>query len=232
MNVEIEMNDFLRNSIPGYIFVLVFLSFDMIDGKIDFFQSFNGITGTELVIGLIIAGFPIGFIIQNLYRALFNLFGLERPWEHREMVAMEDALGHKVDLSKIGGNQNLPDEKVLSWLLDIFLMEKNESKYRERSRLTISWVHSTGASIIAIFLGFGVFILSSLWLDNCFLCCGSSSEVFLLVVIFWGSIALGLLQARTVYLHHHQIMSRHFIFRNIERLRPFLEGEKNKDGTQ
>ena len=75
-----DKHDLLRNAVPGYVFLIVILSFYAIDNRLDSIKAYS-------LIG-VVAGFPLGFIFAVLYRSIRHiLFG-----EQARMELMEKSI--------------------------------------------------------------------------------------------------------------------------------------------
>jgi hypothetical protein len=137
-----DKHDLLRNAVPGYVFLIVILSFYAIDNRLDSISSYS-------LIG-VVAGFPIGFIFAVLYRSICHILS-------REQAGMELAdkkiieLKFKETFKKI--MKEYPDinkNRVASNSLTYFLSRNDNNPFKERLDYLITYVHALGASCFAI----------------------------------------------------------------------------------
>src|SRR3989338_4864253 len=128
--MSIDKHDLFRNAIPGFVFLVVILSFYATNESLDRISN-----GQGALLGLI-AGLPLGFIIQNMYRCLHVWF------EQKTIDKKESAL---VDDKKINGT--LREKASYLW----FQISKSTHKaWKERIDFLYSYMHALGASALAI----------------------------------------------------------------------------------
>ena len=81
--MNLDKHDLFRNATPGFVFLVVVLSFYIGSGHLQDISN-----GQEAFLGLI-AGFPVGIIIQSLYRVWHVYF----PWgEQNSLNRLESSL--------------------------------------------------------------------------------------------------------------------------------------------
>ncbi len=154
-----DKHDLLRTAMPGYVFFLVMFIFALADGIQSSISS-----KSELLI--LLAGFPIGYGINFLYRILFHItvFGCtcrrsEQQWmEEKDADLILEIVGEK--------RKNNTDNKLLSNLLLFTFQNSSNKTFQERCDHLMSQIHSLGASSLAI-------VLAVFSWPACKLICGS-----------------------------------------------------------
>ncbi len=238
--MNLEKQDFLRNAVPGYIYFLVILSFYLITGQLNVLLEDLGIltcTGkfTELapILGLVVSGFPVGFIIQSIYRVWHSRS------DHREMENIEaDILKEQFSqepkiLERIPGTPErvFPSDRPgrrYSWFLELFLMEKGDKEVRNRLQILMWWIHSLGGAIVAILAA--IFTLGmSFILEHCCYPCGiviidCARFIFL---IFWFLICLTFWYVREDTKNIFHVLWRHFVYVNRGGIKEFINKENS-----
>ncbi len=140
MNVEIDKHDLFRNAIPGYVFLIVIFSFYAITEHLD------AIKEAPLAIVSIVAGFPLGFILHAIYRAVFHIWSGEQADMDEQNADMLRAIMKKK--SQICQSE---DNKKLSHGLLLIFAKSNEG-FQGRIHFLISYIHALGGSALAILL--------------------------------------------------------------------------------
>ena len=72
--MNIDKHDLFRNVIPGYIFIIVILSFYAFRNTLDSIAVSEAQKFLLVIFAGIPVGFPLGFIIQALYRIIFHVW--------------------------------------------------------------------------------------------------------------------------------------------------------------
>lgn len=154
--MNLDKDDLFRNATPGFVFILVILSFYASSGLIK--TSFNDTTVSILTI---VAGFPIGFILQSVHRMAIHTFLRER-----ENMQKKEYDEFKVDRTE--KNSEEFSEKVA-----FELNEDKNKKYRERIDFLNTYFHALGGSAVAVWVAifllethsfFGPLFYGELWL--------------------------------------------------------------------
>ena len=174
--MTLDKDDLLRNAAPGYVFMTVLASFIAI-------SDHASIIGSQAAFVGLFAGYPIGSIIQIIYRTIFHV-------TMREQGAME-ANEAKLLLSEI--SKTLKKDESVD---DVFFLHGNRraglllalttkryfKEYRARLEFLVGYMHFLGASILAI-----CFSLTLVW---CLLFFGTVKnlrpETFLCFEFFWA----------------------------------------------
>lgn len=140
--MNIDKDDLFRNATPGFVFILVILSFYASSGPIK--ESFNN---TIVSILTIVAAFPIGFILQSVHRmAIHTFFGERERMQKKEYDEFKEKRPEK--------NSEEFSEKVAFELND----DKNK-KYRERIDFLNTYFHALGGSAVAVWAA--IFLLET-----------------------------------------------------------------------
>lgn len=145
--MNFDKEDLFRNAIPGYIFLVVILSFYAVTNRLDHIE------GTAGDLMLAVSGIPLGFLIQSIYRVTLHI-GLLREQDKMEKDdarAIPQEVLNAV-LSKFRP-PNLNDAQgIFSQWLALSLNREENKPFRDRINFLISYVHALGASSLAIFL--------------------------------------------------------------------------------
>jgi len=212
--MNLEKNELLRSATPGYIYLLVILSFKiLIERSISF--------KIEEFAPLLISGFPIGYIIQAIYRWWHSFFGDHSRMEQVEAAILQDELNNDL-IQRIPTTPpqvfliDRPGRR-LSWFMESFLMECGNSEIRDRLRSLMLWVHSLGGSSFSIIIAcLTLIIYTKAYALN-----------FLLFLSGWILIALILARVRTDTQNIFHVVWRHFVYINRKKITTFIE-ERNK----
>jgi len=138
MNMDsVDKDDLFRNAIPGFVFIMVVLSFIIINKDFEFFKE------TAQILLSIIAAFPIGFIIQSLHRFAHAVFG-----EQRDMRDEEHRLLNQ-NLTRLN-IRNIIESDISAQILAFSLDQKQNAHFRTRINFHNSYWLALGASSIAI----------------------------------------------------------------------------------
>lgn len=140
--MNIDKDDLFRNATPGFVFILVILSFYARSGLIK--ASFNDTTVSILTI---VAGFPIGFILQSIHRMAIHTFLRER-----ENMQKKEYDEFKKDRSE-------KDHKEFSQTVSFELNEDKNKKFRERIDFLNTYFHALGGSAVAVWVA--IFLLET-----------------------------------------------------------------------
>lgn len=148
--MNIDKDDLFRNATPGFVFILVILSFYASSGLIK--ASFNDTTVSILTI---VAGFPIGFIIQSVHRMAIHTLSGER----------EDMQKNEYNKFKKDRPENNPEE--FSQKVAFELNEGKNKKFRERIDFLNTYFHALGGSAVAILVAIPLLLYSPLFKSLC-----------------------------------------------------------------
>ncbi len=132
--MSFDKHDLFRNAVPGFVFLTVFLSFYAVTGRLADISK-----GQETILG-IVAGFPLGFIIQNLYRFCHNYLG------ERTRIDRDEATLIPHDMP----NATSREKGHYVWFQ---LSLRDNAEWKDRIDFLYSYMHALGASILAIVLG-------------------------------------------------------------------------------
>ena len=187
--MTLDKDDLLRNAAPGYVFITVVASFLVISDKTYVDASRFAVVG-------LFAGYPLGVIIQIVYRSLFHVsFG-----QHGEQAQMEndEAALMCSELKKIHQNGEIIDEAFFAQgsrkpsLLLSLVTKKYFDGHESRLGFLAGYVHFLGASILAIYGGLSlVWVISESKMINT-----KFPGVFLCFLFFWAFISLVLYLGR------------------------------------
>lgn len=238
MNVDLDIHDILRNLLPGLIFLIVLISYDFCDGVIDCvlleFDNFG-----EAALALIFI-YPIGFIIQSIYRFIHIEFGEQERMETFESVHFTKDTNISFGENYFEEREHFNQAKVGSYALDIFFWKTPEgSAFRPRAEFFVTRIHSLGAVATAIILG--SFLIASYLL----ICVTSvlmdlhavigSLQLSLepiqflygwLMIIFWLIMVFILTEVRSNYQEAFQVSMRHFIYTHRGELIRFFRDQR------
>ena len=154
-----DKHDLFRNSVPGFIFLIVILSFYAITESLDKICGAQG--GGQAAILSLISGFPLGFIIQSLYRIIFHVGSGEQ--------ASLDKFEASLVENMFSGSDR---DKAHFFISQTF--EPGNKHWRERINFMYSYIHSLGASVLAIALA--LIVLFSIKYPLSILCCECSID--------------------------------------------------------
>lgn len=149
--MNLDKHDLLRNAGPGFIFLIVILSFYAVSGKLDDLKDVHS------AILVLVAGFPLGLVIQSLYRIVFHVWFGEQAASDRDEAALVDDTVYK------GSTR---EKAHYVWFQ---LYASKFSEWRGRLQFLYSYAHSLGASVLAIGMAL-VFMFTvkyPLWLMIC-----------------------------------------------------------------
>lgn len=168
MEKNFDVTTLFRMVIPGYIFLLVLFSF-----KPELFLNLN----VHPVL-LTLAGIPIGFASQTIWRFIFFLLCLEDNLTEsdREYIANEKGIRMEGDEQKSDFTEQ--DNFYYSASIDYLLLTTDKLKeLNSHIRFLYTRMYSSGSVIISIIGGIALFI-STFW-DKSF------SNIFWWIAIFW-----------------------------------------------
>ena len=148
--MNLDKHDLFRNAVPGFVFLVVVLSFYAVTERID------NINDTQKAIVLFVAGFPLGFIIHSIYRIVFHIGGCclseQKKMEEKDAKIMRGMFCENEKMKELErkysdcSNKN----KVLSLLLLFSLSEEKNKEWKNRIDFLFSYLHSLGSSILSI----------------------------------------------------------------------------------
>ena len=198
--MNIDKHDLFRNVFPGYVFLIVILSFYAVRNALDSITAVEAQKAVLAVFAGIPIGFPLGFIIQTLYRIVFHVwtFGFweQNKMEEEDANIIQDALDDngKAAVNKLVLNykDNRERNKALSQLISLFQNQQANKGYMDRINFLISNAHALGASALAIFMAL-MFILSRkypIW--NLHLCAWNNADAVWvnLLFVFWFGVII------------------------------------------
>ena len=171
--MNFDKHDLFRNVVPGFVFLIVVLSFYGFSGTLKNIQDNQG------TLVALVAGFPLGFIIYNIYRIVFHIgVGEQRMMEEDDAEIMRKIVKEKTLFVENEFDKKEEKNKALSHFLLAIL---NDTQFwKERNDFLSSYIHSLGASVLAIFLAlvFMVFVKTD------------KSFQSLDLLIFWFAVAI------------------------------------------
>jgi hypothetical protein len=188
---KLSQQDIFRDVLPGYIFLVVVLSFILpIYPKVlsESGVSINGLIG-------LVAGFPLGHIFQKVNR-WWHGWKVRPKMEEKEAEIVRDWIGEKIIKNLVDGLKIEEDRvtaklirmflnlfcrgkdrkekeknRVLSMAVELFINKECNACYKERFYNEISRMHSAGASCIAILIGILVAVTFYSFADNIYSFC-------------------------------------------------------------
>lgn len=176
--MNIDKDNLFRNATPGFVFILVILSFYASSGLIK--ASFNTATVSILTIA---AGFPIGFILQSIHRMAIHTFLGER--ENMQKNEYEEFKKDRPERNHEEFSQTVAFE----------LNDDKNKKYRERIDFLNTYFHALGGSAVAIL---AAIIFLQYWFPFKSLC-KNSSCLDIVWFIVWIILCYGRIQVRKEY---------------------------------
>src|SRR3989338_3006805 len=156
MNIGTDKDDLFRNSVPGYVFIVVIMSFYALIGRL------TVIADTAQAILTLVAGFPLGFIFYYIYRFVhikvpFRFLSAKgKAWmsEQRHMEKQEaDLIMKKLKTRSESLELDISEEvknRDLSQLFELYLCKPENEGFRARNHSLIMRVHALSGSIVAI----------------------------------------------------------------------------------
>jgi len=172
--MNLDKHDLFRNAVPGFVFLVVILSFYA------FTQNLDKINENQKALVLAVSGFPLGFIIYAIYRITLH-FPLEQPkLEQDDMVIIRKILPEGLDLGGDCKNKG----KAYSLILLYSLTREENIPWRERIEFLFSYTHALGASVLSIFLA--IIFYSIIKWNNLL----TDPEWSFACIIIWFAIAL------------------------------------------
>lgn len=157
--MTLDKDDLFRNATPGSVFMIVILSFKIVN------RDFYGFDETSKLLLSIAAVFPIGFIIQTIHRFVFHIACCEqKTMRENDCKLLEDKLELKnkitENLKKIGGKECDHFAQVVAFALD----KKDNEHFKIRINFLNSYFHALGASALAVGMAiFIVLVTESFW---------------------------------------------------------------------
>ncbi len=144
--MTLEKDDLFRNVTPGFIFVLVLLSYGLIDkGILEIFR-----TQVSSILTVAVA-FPIGFIIQSTHRFAWHVGCCEQckmqQRELREFIGR--AAGRKVARHFRVANR-IQRGKFVAQLIAFALDREENGHFKIRINFLNTYFHALGASALAV----------------------------------------------------------------------------------
>ncbi len=134
--MNLDKHDLFRNTVPGFIFLIVIFSYFIISSQ-----------STENISPLLsfIAAFPLGFIIHALYRIVFHIwFGEQDVMEKEEVEIIKNSSGL--------GKYKEASPKQIAHLLWFAMSENENENWKHRIDFSYSFIHALGGTCLAIFL--------------------------------------------------------------------------------
>jgi len=172
--MNVDKHDLFRNVVPGFIFLIVVISF------YGFTESLNNIKTNQIALVTLVAGFPLGFIIQHLYRIIFHIWRQEQRQMEEDDASIIRKICEDKTLSLEKGYDRCKDkDRALSHLF-MFILSEN-SEWKSRIDFLFSYIHSLGASALAILMA----IAFMGWVKTT-----RVTECWLLVIIWLGVAAI------------------------------------------
>ena len=190
--MTLDKDDLFRNVMPGFVFIVVILSFKIIN------RDFYDLNETSKLLLSITAAFPIGFIIQTIHRFILHVACCEqKTMQKDEYGLLEDnpELKNKItkNLEEAGGKDWEKLAQLVAFSLDI---EENKC-FKIRINFLNSYFHALGASSVAVLFAF---LTVSFFYQR---------PTFLVTV--WSLIALAFLYGRKEVREDYQLCRKLFI---------------------
>lgn len=132
--MNLDKHDLFRNAVPGFVFLVVILSFYAVTESLEDLNK-----GQGALLGLV-AGFPLGFVIHSLYRIVFHvLLGEQSAIDREEAALVTNEVPEGSDREKA--------HRV--WFE---LYRSAHEAWKERIGFLWSYVHALGAAALAVSL--------------------------------------------------------------------------------
>jgi len=204
--MNVDKTDLFRFVIPGYVFLLVFVSFFVMAGR-------YVLLGKNIDLIILLAGIPIGYVLSFVYRRILY------QWLISPSVGEEALQRHQNDVLRdyLGANY---EGLLASFRLNNFRAEEAVSEYVNQrlfgtesipmQAFRMTALHSLGGAVFSIIVA--LFILTSFHVSCLPYFVASSWGVLL----FWMFIIWALMLAYGRMFHH----SRLYWTIAIRRLRP------------
>lgn len=159
--MNLDKHDLFRNAIPGFVFLVVILSFYAVTEKLE------NINANQEALVALVAGFPLGFIIHSLYRLVFHIwtfgFSEQQKIEEEDGEIIRRLIGFKTKPFEESFKKCKEREKALSNVLLLILREESVP-WRERIDFLFSYVHALGSSSVSILAALVFMWLVKRWL--------------------------------------------------------------------
>ena len=146
MNIKLDKDDLFRNAVPGYVFLVVITSFYAALGKLD------KITDVAQTILVVVAGFPLGFVIHYIYRFFHIFLREQRRMEAFEAELITERLNEDIVQSLRLDNEPTRRNRELSQLFELFLCASENKTLKDRNHFLIMRVHSLSGAIVAMLI--------------------------------------------------------------------------------
>lgn len=211
MEFELDKHEVFRTVVPGFIFLFVLFSFYLFANN--FVVNMNDNISSFLTVMALAITLPIGFLIYHIYRAFHVCFGEQREWESFEAEKIEEATGKDI-LKKRDKKSKV---KLLSWLLEVVLHEKDNEPIKDRGYALISRIHSSGSAIVAIFAGIIFALPYFLFIKAKTVC------IFWPLILGWIFAVGCLFVARRNTIEGHRNMMELFVHSHIDSIAEMLK---------
>ncbi len=146
--MNLDKDDLFRNALPGFVFVLVVLSF---------FVAMDGWKIAEQVPNVLtlFLCFPLGFIIQSVHRVLHILFE-QRRMQQQDMDTLRRRIRRRAE--NIFQGVNGFQQALAQWFA--FSLNRDENRpFRERIDFLNTYFQTLGACCIAVIVAL-LFVIS------------------------------------------------------------------------
>ncbi|MBI3314212.1 MAG: hypothetical protein HYZ83_08265 [Candidatus Omnitrophica bacterium] len=146
--MNLDKDDLLRNAAPGYVFVTVIFSFYVVTGDLLTITK-----DSSIALWGIVAGYPLGFLIQAVYRTLFHIcLGEQRKMEDIDAENVDPTIKNQLieQFGTIYNKENNKNNKMLAQWLALSLSKKCNQPFSKRRDFLMSYFHALGACSLAI----------------------------------------------------------------------------------
>ncbi len=138
--MDLDKHDLFRNASPGFVFLLVLISFLFVAGETEKIK-----TAPEAALALL-SGFPMGFLIQSLYRLWHN------NCERKEIDELENGLAEQLFESGHSDMRLYQAEREKGHFLWHMISRSENKDWKDRIDFQYSMMHSLGAVWTSILL--------------------------------------------------------------------------------
>ena len=159
--MNLDKHDLFRNAAPGFVFLMVVLSFYAVTEKLE------NINAHQEALVALVAGFPLGFIIHSFYRLVFHIwtfgFSEQQKIEEEDGEIIRRLVGSETKAFEDSFRKCKEKEKALS-TVSLLILREESTPWRERIDFLFSYVHALGSSSVSILAALGFMWWIKKWL--------------------------------------------------------------------
>lgn len=221
-----DLHSYIRHSMPGYVFIITVFVYWFISKGTDFLVNIKW----ESVLAIIGAGFPLGYLMQSVFRAVF-VKNILPKLIIKEGTAIERALGNSFKKYFPDSEYKNPKEAA-AWAFEMFLNGSGYEGYQKRWNHLIASIHAPGGAISAI--GFAhLAVVALIFIKELqFQCCLIKNNptvfhnfwIFIPTIFIFGIFVWCLCIVCADYINSHSISMRTFIASRGVAFEKFLSG--------